>query len=376
MNGLLDWVKTPEGQGLLAAAFSGMAGARKGAPINTLGAAGMGGLLGYDKALDTQAEAERDKAAAVFRGLQGKVVQQQFDQADAAAKGRTNLRATLTPEQQVAFDANPEGFMGTMDQFRKPEKQTIPWYVKKDPVTGQISIDPAYADFEKTKAAAGAARSPANPYYTPIPTVNGLGRFDNRSGTFELLPGGITKPTDDPTRQGAITGAKEDAKAASEAAADARKAVKKSDQLLSVAQEAESLLALNPTGSGIGAAMDTAGRWIGQSSTSSQVASKLETLSGWLTANVPRMEGPQSNFDVTAYQTMAAKVGDRTVPVVERQAALKTLVALQEKYKHLNQGALDEPAVPTAAPAAPNPGRRNTDKPGGVMKFDAQGNPI
>ena len=50
MAGLLDFVNSPEGQGLLSAAFGGMAAARRGQPINTIGAAGMSGLMGYQNA--------------------------------------------------------------------------------------------------------------------------------------------------------------------------------------------------------------------------------------------------------------------------------------------------------------------------------------
>ena len=117
---------------------------------------------------------------------------------------------------------------------------------------------------------------------------------------------------------------------------DKNKAVRKSDQLLANVSQAEQLLKLDPTGSGIGAAMDVAGRMVGLSSSSAKVATQLETLSGWMVANVPRMEGPQSNFDVQNYQTMAAKIGDRTTPVSERKAALKTMKELQLKYKALN----------------------------------------
>ena len=45
------------------------------------------------------------------------------------------------------------------------------------------------------------------------------------------------------------------------------------------------------------------------------------------------MESPQSNFDVQNYITMAGKIGDRTMPVAERAAALKEVRRLQEKYK-------------------------------------------
>lgn len=51
MNGLLDFVKTPAGQGLLAAAFGGLASARSDrGPLNTLGAAGLSGIAGYSAA--------------------------------------------------------------------------------------------------------------------------------------------------------------------------------------------------------------------------------------------------------------------------------------------------------------------------------------
>jgi hypothetical protein len=52
---------------------------------------------------------------------------------------------------------------------------------------------------------------------------------------------------------------------------------------------------------------------------------------------VPRMEGPQSNFDVANYQTMAGLIGDRTKPLKTRQGALAEVIKLQEKYKALNQ---------------------------------------
>jgi hypothetical protein len=63
MNGLLDFLKTPEGQGLLSATFGGLAGARRGAPLNSIGRAGLAGLAGYSGALDRIGEAERQKQA-------------------------------------------------------------------------------------------------------------------------------------------------------------------------------------------------------------------------------------------------------------------------------------------------------------------------
>jgi len=89
MAGLLDgfgeFAKTPEGQGLLAAAFGGLAGARSGAPINSLGRAGLAGMQGYSGALDRQqqmAEAEQAKRA---RDMQMQSQQLQLEQMQAQA---------------------------------------------------------------------------------------------------------------------------------------------------------------------------------------------------------------------------------------------------------------------------------------------------
>jgi hypothetical protein len=127
---------------------------------------------------------------------------------------------------------------------------------------------------------------------------------------------------------------------------DRDKAGRNSEQMMSAITEAKSLLGSSPTESGIGAGVDWLGRQFGGSTDGAKVAAKLETLSGWMVANVPRMEGPQSNFDVENYKTMAAMVGDRTRPVSERLAALSTLEKLQRKYAEINGTPLPD-APPT-----------------------------
>lgn len=128
--------------------------------------------------------------------------------------------------------------------------------------------------------------------------------------------------------------------------------VRRNQQLSAGIAQAEQLLNQRPTGSGAGALIDYAMRSGGLSTKSSETAAQLETLAGWLVANVPRMEGPQSNVDVENYKIMAARVGDRTVPVAERRAALNTLKALQEKYRGINESMAGRnsqtPGMPTA----------------------------
>lgn len=122
---------------------------------------------------------------------------------------------------------------------------------------------------------------------------------------------------------------------------------KRADQLQYGITEARKLIP-QATGSGLGAARDAAGNLIGMSSQANDAATQLETLSGWLTANVPRMEGPQSNADMILYQRMAADVGNRKLPQSARLKALDTLETLQGKYQNQGQAA---PQAQTAKPA-------------------------
>ena len=113
---------------------------------------------------------------------------------------------------------------------------------------------------------------------------------------------------------------------------------KRQGQLGAGVDRAIELLNQNPTASGGGALIDSAANFFGSSTKGADTASKLDTLSGWLVSNVPRMEGPQSDKDVLSYKTMAAEVGDRTKPISQRLAAAQELKALQAKYADLNGG--------------------------------------
>lgn len=285
-----------------------------------MGSGLQGGLQGYQTGMQSARENRMQDI-----GLRLKLAEMQKKQEQESRMNEAI--GTLTPEQQRIYA------LGGGDVLAKtmlPEPEKLPWYVQKD-VTGKLGINPVYAELEKTKAAYG--RAPTQPM-APVAYVDGNG--NTVWGTITDARG---KPAANynPTIQGQVAGAKKQAEANVELGTEATKSVRKSDQLLTAAREAENLLGKNITQSGIGAGIDIAGRAVGISPESSQNAAKLEALSGWMVANVPRMEGPQSNYDVENYKTMAGKIGDRTVPVAERKAALQTVVTLQEKYKHLNQ---------------------------------------
>ena len=99
--------------------------------------------------------------------------------------------------------------------------------------------------------------------------------------------------------------------------------------------EAEAILTskkVKPTQSGLGTAMDTAAAFFGNAPAGAAQADQLRAIAGIVTAKMPRMEGPQSDRDVTLYREMAGDIGNSTLPISRRLAALQTVRALNEKY--------------------------------------------
>ena len=100
--------------------------------------------------------------------------------------------------------------------------------------------------------------------------------------------------------------------------------------------EAETLLTgagkKSPTSSGVGSLVDTMAGWVGVSPNGAPEAAKLKAIGGALVAKMPRMEGPQSDKDVMMYREMAGLIGDDTVPIARRLAALNTVRTLYAKY--------------------------------------------
>jgi hypothetical protein len=111
MAGLLDFIGTPEGQGLLSAAFGGLAGARRGQPLNSLGRAGLAGLSGYADASDRQTQTDQLAKRNQLFELQLRAAQAaESDRAIARARelsGQQALIEQLTPVSAInANDAS------------------------------------------------------------------------------------------------------------------------------------------------------------------------------------------------------------------------------------------------------------------------------
>lgn len=101
MAGLLDFVQTPEGQGLLSAAFGGLAGARRGQPINSLGRAGLAGLAGYSGAQDRALQLEESAFNKQYKTAQLTKMQQEM----AATQARNDFLRGLSGAPTDALGA-------------------------------------------------------------------------------------------------------------------------------------------------------------------------------------------------------------------------------------------------------------------------------
>ena len=130
------------------------------------------------------------------------------------------------------------------------------------------------------------------------------------NGNMEAVPGG---PADLKAGQ-----------AGSQKATDAREA-------LAVIAEAEKLIPQS-TGSGLGAIVDSTAGFFGASPKGAQAGARLKAIEGMLVSKMPKMSGPQSDKDVLLYKQMAGQVGDTSLPVASRMAALETIKGIQMMY--------------------------------------------
>lgn len=124
--GLLDdfsqFVKTPEGMGLLSAVAGGLAGANRGTPINNIGRAGLAGVMGYGNALDRQERTAENALQNQYRNMQIAELKRK-QEADQRIR-QAAKDSILTPEQQAIGQFGPtnEGAQA-ISQF-KPQFDT------------------------------------------------------------------------------------------------------------------------------------------------------------------------------------------------------------------------------------------------------------
>lgn len=124
-----------------------------------------------------------------------------------------------------------------------------------------------------------------------------------------------------------LLGAKNDAKTA---AAEKGKAADAMDSL-ELLDEAGRIVG-DSTSSYFGNMVDKGAGLFGASTKGADTAARLKVLGGYLTSKVPKMSGPTSDKDMATYKEMAGSLGDPTVPLDQKKAAIDTMLGLNQKY--------------------------------------------
>jgi hypothetical protein len=183
MNGLLDFAKTPEGQGLLAAVAGGLAGARRGTPVNNLGRGGLAGIAGYNNALQVQNTGElRDMQMTKLKADAAEVAGKRaaLDRIAAGQQNDPNYKPSFADLAAIDAAGAVKGLTpGAVDFSLEPK-------VGLNPETGK----PAYFVQDKRGGTKWLeANVPPNYQLVPgtdykLPQV-----FDKRSGVLDSPPG-------------------------------------------------------------------------------------------------------------------------------------------------------------------------------------------
>lgn len=429
LGGFGDWIKTPEGQGLLSMVAGGLAGARKGAPLNSLGAAGMSGLMGYSNAQERQ-------QADAFKKIQMDSYASQTEQRrallEAESRKRTALPGLFRPAGMTGGEAQPQE-MGGVPMFGQPmsvapmrptaggfdvqgalkagysadeiQKLVALQDVGKPKATRQMEVDDGRGgkrialvdDFGREVANFNGYTPPVQvnqgnqiSFVKPAPgmslpmgqspdsvasnalTRRGQDMTDARSreaNTAGKVPAGYRLNPDG--SMSAIPGGPADQKAG----AEGQKKVGDAKDVLGLLDEVDKLLP-KATGGYAGAGVDQVARFFGASTPGAQATAQLKTLEGALIGKMPKMSGPQSDKDVQLYRDMAGQVANPTVPVVERQKAAETIRALNEKYAGMEAGSSKAPTsslVPSLPKTAAKGTRARDTTTGEVLEFNGLG---
>lgn len=281
-------------------------------------AQGLAGMGDYEGMAKVEA-AKTDRSTKLSKAHQEKIATAQkfVDAGDAMGLQQFVLADDETPDD-VKVSVNKDGSMSLMSSAW-PEPRT----------------------FKPSLNAQKMARGGADPYSTVLNTNKGAFSYDVR--TKELAPlvyddERLFMAGSDPTLQGNISRAKEFGKVAGET--EGITTVKKPQQgkdTLSLLNDVDSLIT-NATGSMLGAGRDAVAGAFGHATPGAAATAKLKVIQAGLMANMPRMEGPQSDKDVALYREAAGQIGDPTVPADMKKAAVETIRLINKKYVSQGQG--------------------------------------
>ena len=371
-NGLLDFLNSPGGMGLLSAVGAGLAGARRGGTWNAVGSGLLGGVQGYAQGQDLQ----RQNEYATQRGKLFDMQAQQLEQQQAAAKAeaerqaaRQNYLGSVGQVTSPRLDAQPNKFDpmqfvrlgGSIDEAQKlagmgdwgraevartlesqdaqGNKVTLMFDKFGRPVgdgvqgyTAPVQVDlGGRVQFVKPQAGVNLTKT-----MTPSEIASNAVARGNLAVSQQRLA--LDKQGKPEFRDGQWIVPPRDMKPGESRPVTAPTAVKDANEAIALIGQARKLLP-QATGSYGGWLVDQGMRVVGSATDGAKATAQLQAIEGALVAKMPKMSGPQSDKDVALYKQMAGVVGDPTIPVEQRQAALDTIEQIQQRYAGQTGGA-------------------------------------
>jgi hypothetical protein len=397
---------TPEGQGLLAAAFS-LLQARK-----MPGDRGIGGALGAagQQYMGTRSQAQDQMQRRKLLDAQMAAQQAEVEQRQAAMKRQAALDAEAARKAEEdkrirglvanAGSVRPGMGAGLPDGLLPPELstgQSFPALQKP----GQIDYQSLFQQGVPLEMLKGLAETPNLGRPEVARTIKGMvgGRevdqqFDkfgrpvgqgmeqykapimlDRGGQTDALspytqPGASFPKTmtfADRTAQGQLGVSqanlglardrlafeKAGGAAGTKGTAEEQKKVADAKDVLTILDTADGVLK-DSTSSYVGAGIDQLARGVGFGTSGANAAARLKALEGLLVSKMPKMSGPQSDKDVLLYKQMAGQIGDSTLPISTRQSAIETIREINQRYAGVTpapqtggaQGTWDAPKKP------------------------------
>ena len=214
MTGLLDFLQTPAGAGLLSGIGSYATGARRGTPVNNVGRGVLGGLLGYQQANATGREDEQKKLENEFRQLQTGKIKQDMQAETESRNMYKEIGAMMNPPKIPAtpdstrfntpLDFNqplPQAPMltGGLDGFASQPQpprtdfsiSSVPGQPERPGVVDQQAIKARYAQSPE-----GAKLALANMFKEDTPIKLGKDERLFEPKTFRQLVGGAPEKID------------------------------------------------------------------------------------------------------------------------------------------------------------------------------------
>lgn len=175
-----DFIKTPEGIGLLSGLAGYAANAQRGTPINNLGRGAMTGVMGYNNAINQQEQLAEGAQMRDYRKSQMEQLQATALDKQRRALMMQNYRDSLPEADRGIFDMAPDKYIESMPRFQKQQLvevadpneplRTQKQWMRPGETSGVVAgsgampeiLDPRVQAAKRAIAAAGASRTNVN----------------------------------------------------------------------------------------------------------------------------------------------------------------------------------------------------------------------